>query len=54
MPSWKAYLLVAAIIALSAFALGQLLPGAGVPFALLATTSWVACAHRRRPGRTGG
>lgn len=54
MPSWKTYLLAAALIALSAFALGQWLPGAGVPFAILATTLWVAFAHRRhgRPGRT--
>lgn len=48
----KAYLAVAALIAASAFALGQLLPGAGTPFAALATTAWTAFAARR--GRRAG
>jgi hypothetical protein len=36
------YAVVAVVIALSAFVVGQLLPGLGVPFAALASTIWVA------------
>jgi hypothetical protein len=46
----KAYLAVAALIALSAFALGQLLPGSGAVFAILCTTLWAAYSVRRRRG----
>jgi hypothetical protein len=44
----KAYLAVAALIALAAFALGQLLPGAGTPFVILCATLWVAWSIRRQ------
>jgi len=36
------YLVAALAIALAAFALGQLVPGAGVPFVAFATTAWTA------------
>ena len=51
-PIWL-YVLVAFIIAVLAFVLGQIMPGSGVVFVGLATTMWTACAasRRRRPGR---
>jgi len=42
-----AYLAVAAAIALVAFAIGQVLPGMGVAFAILASALWVAWSVRR-------
>ena len=44
------YLAVAFAIALAAFVLGQLAPGAGVPLVALATTVWTAyvVARQRR------
>jgi hypothetical protein len=47
-PVWI-YLVVAAVIAGLAFAIGQIVPGAGVPFALVASLISVAvAAHRKR------
>ena len=47
-PMWL-YLAVAGAIAAVAFAIGQLFPGLGVPFVVLATTLWTAySAHRQR------
>lgn len=45
-PVWI-YLAVAAVIALIAFGIGQLVPGLGVGFVLLATTLWATYAARR-------
>ena len=44
------YLAVAALIALTAFGIGQLFPGFGVPFVILASSAWVAwsVAHKRK------
>ena len=47
LPTW-AYLAVALAIALVAFGLGQVLPGSGVPFVILASTAWTAYAGSRR------
>ena len=44
-PVWV-YLVVALAIAGVAFILGQLVPGLGVPFVVLATAMWVAYAVR--------
>ena len=40
------YVAVAAAIAASAFGIGQIWPGMGVPFVALATTLWTAFAVR--------
>ena len=48
--STKAYLAVAALIALGSFGIGQAFAGLGTPFAVLASTLWVAWNVRRRPG----
>lgn len=42
------YLAVAAAMAVTAFAIGQFVPGMGAPFAALATTLWVAYSVARR------
>jgi hypothetical protein len=42
-----AYLAIAAAIASVAFALGQVFSGMGAPFAILASTLWVAWSMRR-------
>lgn len=47
MPIWLA-LLVAGVIALTAFALGQLIEGAGVMFVIVASTGWVAYSAMRQ------
>ncbi|HEX8468832.1 MAG TPA: hypothetical protein VF620_13610 [Allosphingosinicella sp.] len=47
MPSNKAYLAVAALIALAAFAIGQAFPGMGVLFLIPASSLWVAWSVRR-------
>lgn len=47
MYSTKVYLAVAALLALSAFAIGQAVSGMGVPFAIFASTLWVAWSARR-------
>ena len=44
----RVYLMVAAAIAGAAFAIGQLYPGMGVPFAALTTTLWAAYAVVRQ------
>jgi uncharacterized membrane protein len=47
-PMWL-YFAVAAAIAAIAFAIGQLFPGLGVMFVVLATTMWTAwSAYRQR------
>lgn len=51
-PMWV-YVVVAAAIAVSAFVVGQLVPGLGVAFAALASTMWVALSVQRRK-RLGG
>jgi hypothetical protein len=54
--SKRLYLAVAALLALTAFGIGQAAPGMGVPFAVVASTLWVAyCARRQaRLGRSRG
>lgn len=42
------YLAAAVAIAALAFALGQIVPGAGVPFVILATTAWTAYVATRQ------
>jgi len=44
----RAYIVVAAAIALVSFGIGQLEPGLGVAFAALASTMWTAYSVRRR------
>lgn len=45
----RLYLLVATLIASIAFGIAQLVPGAGMPFAILASLLWTAwSAHRER------
>lgn len=51
MISKRANLAVAALMALTAFAIGQAVEGAGVPFLVVATTLWVAWSARRRDTR---
>lgn len=46
-PIWF-YVAVAAAIALIAFGIGQLFPGLGVPFVVLASTFWTAYVVRRQ------
>jgi hypothetical protein len=47
-PVWM-YFVVAAVVALAAFAIGQFYPGMGAAFAGLASTGWVAyVAYRQR------
>jgi hypothetical protein len=47
-PTWV-YFVVAAVIALVAFAIGQFYPGMGAAFAGLTSTAWVAySAYRQR------
>lgn len=46
-PMWV-YFGMAALIAATAFAIGQLAPGMGVPFVVLATTLWAAFAVSRQ------
>jgi hypothetical protein len=41
------YLVAAAMIALTAFAIGQAYSGMGAPFAILALTLWAAWSARR-------
>ncbi len=41
LPIWV-YLVVAIAIALIGFGIGQVMPGLGVPFVALASTSWTA------------
>ena len=48
------YLVVAAAIAVLAFAIGQILPGAGVPFAAFASTLWTAYSVSRQRGSKPG
>lgn len=48
------FLLVAALIALGAFALGQLSPGSGMPFMIMAVTCWVCWSVRDRLWRGTG
>lgn len=52
-PIWV-YLLVAAAIALVAFGVGQIVPGLGVAFVVLASTMWTAysVSRQRRFGRS--
>lgn len=51
-PMWT-YLAVAAVIAVLAFAIGQIGPGLGVTFVALASTMWTAHAvHRGRMSRS--
>jgi hypothetical protein len=47
------YFVAAFAIAGLAFALGRIMPGAGVPFVILATSGWTAYAatRQRRLGR---
>lgn len=45
--SKKAHLAVAALMALTAFAIGQAFPGMGVLFVIPASTLWVAWSVRR-------
>lgn len=47
MLSKKAYLAVAALMALTAFGIGQASPGMGVLFLIPASTLWVAWSVRR-------
>jgi hypothetical protein len=47
MLSKKAHLTVAAAMALTAFAIGQAVPGMGVLFLIPASTLWVAWSLRR-------
>jgi hypothetical protein len=47
LPLWV-YLAVALAIALVAFGLAQLHPGAGMPFVIVATTVWTAYVASRR------
>jgi hypothetical protein len=44
------YVVVAAAIALIAFAFGQLLPGLGVLFVIVATISWTGYSSYRQRG----
>jgi hypothetical protein len=53
LPVWV-YLVWAAVIAGLAFVLGQVVPGAGVPFALVAGLMSVAVAVRRKRRLGGG
>lgn len=45
-PSWL-YLAVAFAIAMLAFAIGQIVPGAGIAFVALASTMWTAYSVNR-------
>ena len=45
--SMQTHLLAACIIAVAAFAIGQLVAGLGVVFALAASTAWVVYATKR-------
>jgi len=45
-PVWV-YIVIALVIALLAFGIGQLVPGLGVAFVALATTLWTAFAVNR-------
>jgi len=49
------YGLVAVLIALTAFGLGQLVPGLGMPFAIAASIGWTAytASRQRRRHRCG-
>ena len=51
-PMWL-YFVAAAAIAAAAFAIGQLFPGLGVPFAALATTMWTAWSVYRQRKAAG-
>jgi len=42
----RVYVIVAIAIAAMAFGIGQLVPGAGVAFAALASLCWTACSAR--------
>ena len=46
LPIWV-YFVVALAIALSAFGIGQVVPGLGVPFVILASTLWAAYSVSR-------
>lgn len=46
-PMWI-YPAVGAAIALAAFGIGYIIPGAGIPFVALASTMWVAYAASRQ------
>ncbi len=47
MYSVRVYVLVAALMALSAYLIGELVSGAGVPFVALTSTQWTAHAVSR-------
>ncbi len=47
MSSKRAYLAVAALMALTAFAIGQAIPGMGVLFLIPASSLWVVWSARR-------
>jgi hypothetical protein len=53
LPVWV-YLVWAAVIAGLAFAIGQVVPGAGLPFALVASLMSVAVAARRKRRQGSG
>lgn len=46
--SIRVYGLVALLIASAAFVIGQLAPGAGILFVIVATTSWTAYSTLRK------
>ena len=53
LPNWL-YVLIAFLIAAAAFAIGQVVPGAGMPFVIAASGFWVAFSVVRgsRAGRS--
>ncbi len=51
-PMWL-YVVVAAAIAATAFAIGQAFPGLGAPFVALGTTLWTAYAVYRQRKAAG-
>ncbi|GGE90823.1 hypothetical protein [Sphingomonas prati] len=55
LPTWL-YVVVATIIAVTAFGIAQVADGAGMIFVVLATTSWTAfsVSHQRRWLKTHG
>lgn len=46
--STRFYVFVALVIALTAFGIGQIVPGFGIFFVILASTLWVAYSVRRQ------
>ncbi|WP_076071099.1 hypothetical protein [Sphingomonas montana] len=55
LPLWL-YVVVATLIAVTAFGIAQISDGAGMPFVILATTLWAAfsVSHQRRWHKTHG